>query len=78
VVVKDWKAKLLENRLAQLIVVFVGVIGGYLVLVNFYNALPIYADNPDSIVVAIKIIAMLVILALVGVGMLLLQKGVEK
>ena len=74
----DWKSKYLENPLVQLAIICLGVYGGYVVLTNFYNAIPVYADKPDSIVFVVKIIAMLVVIALVGVGMLLLQKGVEK
>lgn len=62
---KDWKEDYLKNPIIKGIIIFVGVIGGLLILIQFYNILPIPQENFESIVMTLKINIMLTILLIV-------------
>jgi len=62
---RDWKEEYLKNPVIKVIAIFTGVIGGLLVLWQFYNILPISYQSLSSIEVALKINIMLTILILV-------------
>ena len=71
---EDWRANYLKNPLIKLVVVFIGVLGGYLVLAQFYNTLPFSASNPASLEMGLKIVAMISLLSLVGIVILLMER----
>lgn len=66
-----WKEEYFKNPFVRIIVIFLSVIGGLLVLFQFYNRLPISSIN---IIYVLKINIMLTILIIVGIIVLISEE----
>ncbi len=67
------REELSKNLIVQILAVFVGVIGGILVLSEFFKGLPISSQDIESLIITIKILVIVNILLVIGLLMIILK-----
>lgn len=69
----ELEKKYLENPLIKCLAIFVSVIASLIILMRFYQLLPISSENPSSIEITLKIIVIFIILILVMLMYILME-----